>query len=604
MSQPDWDAAQVEYDVFLCWKMTVDAVDYTFKYALNRTVDHNVTGTWNPRPGVSPEVSTVDLRGTWLGALTSLTNLTQSVGGNIDPKISFPTVTATISRMDADDFDNLLTVIDGSKMMTSPRAWIGIFIADKGTSINTSTDLVFIGVPDPGGVVVSSDSVKITISDSMKYYSDVDVCTETYLTTEFPNLDISKEGTPIPVMYGKFEDTVPFAPTILEVVRVDTTGDLYSICRPGAFGVDFVFAQFGMMILHMRADGTAALNTGGGTDHNGIYQVQDYVVPLTSESDSSGIVEAYTDTGVSAPEAYAEGDKYYLILPYALSPATPIYGNLDADSAAIEGPVDIIYDLMTQYGNIPSSQIDSSYSDTATSISGFVNNLCKRVIKERTKIFDLIQEICNEFNIIFTVKNGKFFIKTGKIWADKTSILTLYPSDILKDSLQLAVDAAWVVSSGFQAAAEYTQGVYPTPLELSYFDGRFIDGTVTTFAPIYKGNDTDFWYNRIMTTEASDTGQKTNLEYKWPIWSNVAEWLTEQKNAAIGMATNEAPKGVTCKVIKRLMDPAYGVGDVVSVRLPDSLGGATIPVQIYSISRDFRVGITEIKGYPVTLEAV
>jgi hypothetical protein len=206
----------------------------------------------------------------------------------------------------------------------------------------------------PGGISYDVEKVTIRLRDARSR----DVATlpvNHYWTSDYANLESGKAGTTIPIVYGDWSDT-PIPATC-----IDTTTNQFKLA-------DHAIKE----IVQIYMNGSAISHS----DEN-----------LT---DATFKIASYT--------------------PGTDEVTAKIRGRVDGSTNLIEHPVDILYDLQTEYIGIDSGDIDtSSYDDLETEHSG---EKARRYIDSDTLTDTLIQELCIELDMDLVIDDGKYTLKS------------------------------------------------------------------------------------------------------------------------------------------------------------------------------------------------
>lgn len=588
MTRPAVEDYQTDYDIFLCWRMEVDSTDYLFKYALNRTVDHPGSGTYQAFGGISDR--NMELRGTWLGALTSISPIRKTIGDDIAAKVIWSSTVVVISNIDQDDFDNLVLCIKESNMLTDPQIYPAILMSARGETIDPDTDVLFRGYVEPGGVKIYPDRVEMTIVDIFKKY-DVDMFGETLSIADFPDMDPNFDDWMPAVIFGEFSEIRSdlFGLCFVECALIQATANDTAYMRaftPGPGGTTtYSNSRFIRIAPTGAIDGphtpTMLAVDPGPTEWTGIFQVQ-----ITHE--------------------WKEGDRYYLYLEN-------MGGDRDVDFNDVLNPAALWHHVLTVYAGVPTGLIDDNYLDIidywTANYPG--QNNSRRIYKEPTKMSDFLEELHQSFGLATIQKNGKISLVLSKIWP-RTATETFYTAEIEKGSLHVGISDVWESADRLRLFTGCNFGFYPDEAEMSLIYDNIIaiapaDPYPRPFKMPFEFGGNEFFTGGPVASE--DLGHNIKRMSGIMVWDPADQIILEVLyRYALSISeqitiTGFNNIGIEAGIVKRLLGDALGIGDVVAIKLPEAMGGETLNCFIYEESTDLEKGITKIKAYQVTEEA-
>lgn len=588
MSQPDWSELSTEYDVLVCWHQIAGGTPYDFRFAFRRTVHY----PWSTGYFGGGLVSLVDLRGTFHGNIGRITPLRQSVGPSIRPRIIFPTVTLTFVRDGSPVMSDLMTALVDSNHFSDYELQIPIFLCARGRAVEESTDTLFVGVPEPQSVKVYPDRIEFTLSDSMKKYGERELLTDAFSVDDFPDMDIAWENKPVPVLWGNWVTSTDRVDgddfVFFDLPVVDTGAGValeFQLCQPMPWGIKMFgpddngpgdpwgwYTSSRVAIYHFRAGGTLAGTYGASTD---------------AYSEQTGHFRPHGGGIYGDPvQAWQEGDRFFLRMHSAI-----LWGNKDGSDQAIENPAEIWYQLLTRFAGVPTTAIDSSWTavrDHFDSVAA--TDRARRYMNRIIKLTDALEELCGEFGMITYVKGGQFALKLNPVHLHRPVDVNLYPWDLVQGTVHLVADPARQRATGVRIFYNHTQGFHPSLEELGEI------GSPTLLNERARYENESYFFQAIYPSDAEDFAE---YRFNW-LWTPTDAGVYLARYQELLDGGGDPPlAGVEATVVKRLLDPRFGPGDVIRIHHRTLLDSDETSFQIYEMNIRLDEGLSNIKGYAV-----
>jgi len=312
---------------------------------------------------------------------------------------------------------------------------VGVYIGEGRDLSNYTLD--FQGkIRFPDGILFDGHHIEVSVRDRRTYEYAM-IPSGTYTATLYPNLEEKSKNLPIPIAYGDWTDGDGTCPAVC----IDITINEFKICAHAIFSILQVYKN-DIAISH--------------TDEN-----------LTNAKFRISTYDPENDTVT-----------------------VKFQGKKDAGDVLITHPIDMIEDMLTDYVGIFSGDIDnSSFADTKERIGDLA---ARRFISDRVSSTTLIMEVCNEVNLDFYVKNGKYTLNHRE--PDVEIEDTFDETDILRNSFSVSVDPDRLYANRMRARYRYHPGDQKYLGDYLIEDSQAISDALET---VYRKMDFEWLYRDV-----------------------------------------------------------------------------------------------------------
>ena len=325
--------------------------------------------------------------------------LVESIGIDPLPKVEWPEFSFSVAREDniPTDIDQLISDIN---TYYSDDTDLYVYLTDEPANVNEN-DLIFAGYVEGDGIEITRDRITVRAKHSLSKY-DRDIPSGRYIF-DAEEGDPDARGKDIPILYGNWADKpsefwLPCTITNRLTEIVDGSNNIEcQLCQPNDNGIGGVYSPGKWL-------------KGGGDFHG--FQAWAGRYSLTDRDLDAGTLELYRSPARDAGNqrnVWQKGDEVFVCTAQ---------GNLNSSFTLITDPVDIIYDLLTEYAGVPSSRI----GDTITPGSGsqVSTGFAFRALldKPQAVITDLIQDICQQAGLFLYISTDGCF-EVAQSWVYK-----------------------------------------------------------------------------------------------------------------------------------------------------------------------------------------
>ena len=373
MSAPILTNNETSYYVLAVLSWTDVGFIYTYRYSCG---------------GRSLHVGSGSFIGTYTGGVLGWPVYTEERGNGLLPSFVWPSVSISITRNhdSRDEVDALVSRLN-TACSGGYKPTLTLYFTSGATV--ASTDVIFTGTIDNGGVVISSDSITLKSDHWLKKY-DVDLPKSRNWTSKKTG-DPGAYGELMPVIYGDWnrKNDAYLIPCVIVDRRteiVDGSNNVkVEICDTTSSGIH----ALGGRLKWTRSDGTAhGFEIWGST----YPRESDDLAEATVELGESQAVDAGSQKNV-----WQKSDTVHIQY---------LRGNDNSSAVTITEPVDAIYDLLAEYAGVPTVNI----GDSITPGSGSQLNTglkCRAFLKKQKKIITgHVTDICQSFGLLLLVVNN------------------------------------------------------------------------------------------------------------------------------------------------------------------------------------------------------